>query len=294
MIVYGTKIKSDISFPLDFSQETKIRYEIELSSKVPKKLKNAITYGLSLYSSHGRNVYLHSDRLIDSSSNRGQPWCFEVKEIVRFYWQSGDGTIYYELDDKGDVDLLNFWFVHQFLPIYMTLENMYDFIHAGAVEIEGKPILFIAPSMGGKSTLTDYFIKQGHVLVSDDKVPIYIEEGRWMAVGSHPYHRPFRDYEVFGYRAEHFIEEFKPIQAFYVLEKIDAKDNIVIEEIKGVEKFNILLSQYLYTVGFNRAQHMKHVTIMLGTIRIFKIKIPWDMKRLEEVYEAIIRHHNRV
>ncbi len=294
MTVYGTKIKSDLSFPLDFSQETKIRYEIELSSKIPQKLKNAITYGLPLYWSHGRNVYLHSDRLIVDGNTIGQQWCYEVKEVVLFYWQSGDRTIYYELHDKGDVDLLNFWFVHQFLPIYMTLENMYDFIHAGSIEIEGKPILFIAPSMGGKSTLTDYFIKQGHVLVSDDKVPIFIEDDKFMAVGSHPYHRPFRDYEVFGYRAEHFIKEFKPIQTFYVLEKVDAKEDIVIEEIKGIEKFNILLSQYLYTVGFNRARHMKHATIMLGTIRIFKIKIPWNMERLGEVYEAIMQHSKRV
>ena len=294
MTVYGTKIKSDISFPLDLSQETKIQYEIELSSRVPQKLKNAITHGLSLYWSHGRNVYLHSDRLINDGSKIGQPWCYEVRDVVRLYWQGGDKTIYYELDDKGDVDLLGFWLFHQFLPIYMTLENMYDFIHAGAVEIEGKPILFIAPSMGGKSTLTDYFIKQGHVLVSDDKVPIFIEDGKFMATGSHPYHRPYRDYEVLGYRAENFTREFKPIQAFYVLEKIGAKDNTAIEEIKGVEKFNILLSQYLYTVGFNRARHMKQVTTMLGTIRIFKVKIPWNMERLGEVYEAILQHNKRI
>ncbi len=35
MIVYGTKIKSDIDFPLDLSHETETRYEVELSSKVP-------------------------------------------------------------------------------------------------------------------------------------------------------------------------------------------------------------------------------------------------------------------
>ena len=34
MIVYGTKIKSDIDFPLDLSQETETRYELELSSAI--------------------------------------------------------------------------------------------------------------------------------------------------------------------------------------------------------------------------------------------------------------------
>lgn len=42
MIVYGTKIKSDIDFPLDLSHETAVRYEVELSSKVPEESKDFI------------------------------------------------------------------------------------------------------------------------------------------------------------------------------------------------------------------------------------------------------------
>ncbi|MDD3775743.1 MAG: hypothetical protein PHV08_07300 [Sulfurovaceae bacterium] len=116
MTVYGTKIKSDLSFSLDFSQESETEYEIALSSGVPETLKKASLCNNVIYSSHGRSVYLHSDRLIDGSSKIGQPWCFEVKEVVRFYWYGGDRTIYYELDDKGDVDLLNFWLSINFCP----------------------------------------------------------------------------------------------------------------------------------------------------------------------------------
>jgi len=35
MTVYGTKIKSDITFLLNLSHKTETRYELELSSKVP-------------------------------------------------------------------------------------------------------------------------------------------------------------------------------------------------------------------------------------------------------------------
>ncbi len=52
MIVYGTKIKSDITFPLDLSQETETRYKVELSSKVPVLLKNSIVCGFPLYWAH--------------------------------------------------------------------------------------------------------------------------------------------------------------------------------------------------------------------------------------------------
>ena len=170
-IVYGTKIKSDIALPLNLSHGTEIRYEAELSSQLPDKLRKAITYGFPFYSAHGRKVYLYSDRALDGGET-GQPWCYEVKDIVRFYWNGDERTIYYELDNKGEINLLGFWFIHLFFPLYLTLENMYDFLHAGAVEVAGKPILFIEPSMGGKSTMTDYFIKQGHLLISDHYCPV--------------------------------------------------------------------------------------------------------------------------
>jgi len=49
MIVYGTKIKSDIDFPLDLSRETEVRYEVELSSKIPLELRQSIICGFPLY-----------------------------------------------------------------------------------------------------------------------------------------------------------------------------------------------------------------------------------------------------
>ena len=72
MTLYGTKIKSDIDFPQDLSQNTETRYEVELSSKLPEKLENAITCGLPFYYAHGRNVNLYSDREFDGSE-AGQP-----------------------------------------------------------------------------------------------------------------------------------------------------------------------------------------------------------------------------
>ena len=149
MKVYGTKIKSDIDFPQDLSQETETRYEVELFSSIPVELKQSITCGFPLYWAYDRNVYLYSDRLFDGSEV-GQPWCYEVKDVVTFCWTGGEETIYYELHKEGNADLLGFWFIHLLLPRYMTLENRYDFFHAGVVEIESKPILFM-PSEGAEA-----------------------------------------------------------------------------------------------------------------------------------------------
>ena len=293
MIVYGTKIKSDIDFPLDLSQETETRYEVELSSKVPALLKNSIVCGFPLYWAHDRKVYLYSDREFDGTEV-DQPWCYEVQDIVTFYWVGGERTIYYELGEKGDTNLLSFWFVHLLLPLYMTLENMYDFLHAGAVEVEGKPIFFIAPSMGGKSTMTDYFIKQGHPLISDDKVPTFIADGKFMAVGSHPYHRPYRKFEELGYRVEKLTTSFNPIHSFYELEGVDGDAEISIEEIKGFYKFDVLLPNYLYMFSWLRAERLKYLSKMLNEVRVFHVKVPWDMDRLGEVHQQIVEHSKEI
>ena len=209
---------------------------------------------------------------------------------MRFYWRGGEEIIYYELLEEGDADLLSFWFIHLLLPLYLGLEEKYEFLHAGAVEVEGKPIFFIAPSMGGKSTMTDYFIKQGHTLISDDKVPTFIKDGKFMAVGSFPYHRPYRKFEDVGYHVENFITDFKPIHVMYVLEGVESDGDITIEEIKGFKKFDSLFLNYIYVFPFLKKKRIKYFSNMLNSIKVFHVKVPWDMGRLSEVHDAICRN----
>jgi hypothetical protein len=290
MILYGTEVSSDIGFPLDFTHETEVRHEVNLSSGPPDALRSAITCGVPLYWAHGRKVYLYSDRPFEGSES-GQPWCYEVEDLLRFYWVSGEELIYYELGTECDAALLGFWFTHLMLPFYLALEGRYDFMHAGAVEIDGKPVLFLAPSTGGKSTMTDYFIRRGHVLLSDDKVPILAEGGRYLAGGSHPYHRPYRKFEDLGYRVEKFSAGFKPIHAFYLLERAYAEEAVEIEEVRGFEKFHGLLPHYLFRFFSWKQQERLHtLTGMINAIRVFRVRVPWDMARLGEVHDVICGH----
>jgi len=289
MNIYGSKIKSDLAFPLNLPHDSDTRYELELSSEMPEDLKQSITCGFPFYMAHGRKVYLYSDRLFDGAE-AGQPWCYEIKGVLRFYWRGGEQKIYYKLDEQGDSNLLSFWFIHLLLPLYFTLENKYDFLHAGAIEVSGSPILFIAPSMGGKSTMTDYFIKQGHTLISDDKVATFINNGQCMAVGSHPYHRPYRKFEELGFHTENFTTSFKPIHAFYSLEAIDRNAEIAIDEIKGAKKFETLLPAYLYMFHFLMPRRLQYLSSILRSTRVFNLKIPWELALQSKVHDAICEH----
>ncbi|WP_345986756.1 hypothetical protein WCX49_06420 [Sulfurimonas sp. HSL-1656] len=293
MIVYGTEISSDIAFPLELPETGAVKYALTLSSRPTESLKASITCGFPIYYAHGRKVYLYTDRLFDGA-DRGQPWHYEVKDVCSFYWIGGESEIYYELHKEGDAALLAFWFIHLLLPLYFSFEEMYDFFHAGAVEIDGRPVLFIAPSMGGKSTMTDYFIRQGHTLVSDDKVPTFIDGDRFIAVGAHPYHRPYRKFEELGYHVAGFMTDFKPISAFYVLEKADAEATVAIEEITGFRKFEALLPNYLFLFAFLKEKRLKYLSALLNQVNVYTIRVPHDLDRLSEVHAAICVHHRGI
>lgn len=245
------------------------------------------TYPLA--STHGRRLALHTDREL-ARSVAGQQWCMEVKDIVSFRWVSGESEINYVLHLQGTPALLAFWLVHIFLPLQLTLERGYDFIHAAAVEASGGPILFIAPSHGGKSTMGAYFLKRGHPMLSDDKVAMFVDQNRYFASPSHPHHRPYRQFEVLGDPVEPFATRSQPIHAFYVLERGEPDATVEISEVTGFRKFQKLLPNYLYGFGFLHEQRLRWLADLANQSLIYRVIRPWNLDRMGEVYDTICAH----
>jgi len=243
----------------------------------------------SLYSTHGRALWLCTDRPFGRSS-QGQSWRLEVEGLVDFLWVGGESQVYYRFQGEPDKALLAFWFVHIFLPLFLTLERGYDFIHGSAVEISGQPILFLAPSMGGKSTLGAYFLQQGHAMLSDDKVATCLHHGRFYGVPSHPHHRPFREREVLGYPVGNFFTRAAPIQAIYLLERGQPDSNTTICEVEGFRKFERLLPHYLFSFRFLQQQRLHWLAQLADRSLVFEVTRPWKMDAMEQVYRAICDH----
>jgi len=93
-------------------------------------------------------------------------WALEIKDVVTLMWDASEKKIIYNKGENYSPKRLQFWIFHTFFPIVLELEHIYRILHVGSVEIEGKPVLFSAFSFGGKSTMTDYFIKKGHTMLS--------------------------------------------------------------------------------------------------------------------------------
>ena len=221
-------------------------------------------------------------------------WGFHIKDVIFFWWESKTNTIYYKLETSGTPELLAYWLLHIALPMILTVEEEYIFLHAGAVEVQGKPILFLAESFGGKSTMTNFFIGQGHAMISDDKVGTFEKDGLFFAVPSYPYQRPYRKPEDMGIYIENFATESKPIHAFYALEQADKDADIEIDEMTGMEKFYVLRLSSQFNLSFQKKERFEDLMRISNSVNMFRIKVPWDMDRLPEVYKAIVKHTEEI
>ena len=242
----------------------------------------------------GRKARYLAQQDFSDSTATGSPWALEIADVVTLFWSINSAEIYYEAKHQFTPDRLRFWVCHTVLPLKFALEKQYEMLHVGAVEVAGRPIFFSASSFGGKSTLTDYFIQQGHALYSDDSLALYPQGEQFYAVASYPFHRPYREPEVLGYPANNVAREAKPVLAGYVLEKVAKGDAITITELKGVDKFKAFHLSGFIDLGFFKTHHFEVRTAMANAIQVYKITIPWELSQINKVYDSIIVHCSTV
>lgn len=295
--LYGVRVVSDFDLfgrPVPLTATAPGEHDtLRLENAGTGEAVDALSNAIPLFSNHGRDLLLLTDRPLALSVG-GQPWNLEVRDVVSLSWTGGDPTVRYRLHNEGTRELLVFWFVHIFLPLHLTLERGWDFIHAAAVEIDDNTVLFVAPSTGGKSTLGDYFLKRGHPMLADDKVATFLHEGDYWAVPSHPHHRPFRKFEVLGYPIENFAAQSGPVHAFYALEAAEPDSRVEISEVEGFRKFENLLPHYLFSFRFLKEQRMRWLAQLADKSRLFRVKRPWNLDRMHDVYDAICAHSRSV
>lgn len=289
MIAYGTRIHTDPPLTIDLPEDTSASYDIHLIEGVPKEIKTQLSLGYPFLRAQQRYIYLYSDRM-PGIREPGQPWCYEIKDIVRFYWLGGERCIYYTVGPAGDAKLLSYWFIHVFLPYFLCVEGMYQFFHASAVEIGNTAHLFMAPSMGGKSTLTDALLTYGAPLIGDDKIPIFSRGDSFMAVPSHPYHRPYRKFEDLGLRAQKLSKTFRPIQHIYILSSVSGTAEPALIPLHGHQKFTALFPHFFHFSSPLRPQRFRFLSEIASNIPISTLEIPWNLKKLENISHLLTRH----
>jgi len=225
-----------------------------------------------------------------SECETGCLWGVDVKDLVQFVWRRGEHSIYYHTEERCTPELLQFWTLHTIIPMMLSLDQTYSILHVGAVTIGDAAIIFSADSFGGKSTLTDYFLRKGHRLLSDDTLGVYEDENRFLAVASYPFHRPFRSAESLGYKVSEVVETPKVIKAVYLLERADAKAAVAISEVQGVEKYKALHFSTFIDFDFLKKSTFSKMSAFVNVTPVYRVTVPWEIVRLEAVYKSICKH----
>lgn len=248
-----------------------------------------LTVGSEYMPMSGRQARYASEKPF-SLCQEGCSWGVEVKDVASFIWRCGEHSIAYIPQQLLAPELLQFWILHTILPMALALEKTYEILHVGAVEVNGEPILFSAESFGGKSTMTDYFLKQGHTLLSDDTLGVYKKNGDYVAVASYPFHRPYRKAESLGDKVVNVSTHPKPIKAIFLLEKSEARADVAIEELKGIEKYKAFHFSTFINFDFLQQHRFQLLGEMANTLPVYKVSVPWDITRIDEVYHSIITY----
>jgi hypothetical protein len=221
-------------------------------------------------------------------------WALEVKGVVSLIWDGYNRRIFFIHGSGYTPERLRFWLCHTFFPLVLELSRTYHFLHVGSVEVQGRVVLFSALSFGGKSTLTDYFINQGHTMFSDDSLGIEQRESSYFAVPSYPFQRPFRQPETLGHYVDNFATSPRPIHVVFSLASAAPDAEVTITELSGIDKFKAFhFSAYVNWQGMKQ-ERFRFFSEMAASVPMYKIIIPWDLNRLGEVYDEITAHVNCV
>jgi len=219
---------------------------------------------------------------------RGQYWGLEIRGLFLLVWDRDNSSIRYIKKNKYTRESLLYWVLHTFLPMILQLEQRFTIVHTGCVEINKSATLLLAPSFGGKSTLVSHFFKREFNILCDDTLGIDIVDNRYYAIPSYPFYRPYREVESLGIEIENFNSTPKPINSIYLLEKSPPNSPIEIVEVFGIEKFKALHFSLFIDFESIRKDSFAFLMKLSDHIHIYKITLPWDLDRLDEVYNSIV------
>ena len=287
--MYLTHITHDFDFALA-SQMEEALHSLQFKKTGSVHLLPLFKTKIYFHNNQNRNIHLTLGKKINSSV---KSFSFTIEDIVKFFWTEGSGKVEYKYLKQANEKLVHYWLLHTFLPLYYEIENIYDMFHVGAVEIEGKASLFAAPSFGGKSTLTYHFLQKGHTLLCDDTLALTQRKETCMAVPSYPYARNYRAFEDLGEHISDFSKRSLPVGCIYKLLKAEAEDEVVIKEVKGVEKFAVIEMCSDIKLSFLKEKKFSHLHHLTQCLPVYSIKVPQNLHRLDEVYEKITAHFKK-
>lgn len=262
-----------------------------------------------------------ADVMIVKTNSHEQPlltknWLFEekrvlfkIENIAIFAIEEGNKITVYPLDDYNE-RIVKLYILGTCVGVLLFQRNILP-LHGSAIAIDGKAYLFIGEQGAGKSTLAATFIKNGYQLISDDVIPISInDELVPMVLPAYPQQKLWDDalsnigknpadfQSIYGREKKYcvpvvdkFCYDPMPLGGIFELRKTD-KEQLTIDSINGLQCLNILSmhtyrNQLLNKMGLIN-WHFRCITQLVNNISVSQIKRPEGIFTAELIKSEVI------
>jgi len=291
-VAYGVSVTSPETLPVNLPENGDADHSVKLVfSKYQATNDEMFQFAAPTVNMHDRAITLSSNLPVNEDRRATKRhWKIAVSNLFSFTWSNQGDSIQINSKQNPDMKLVAFWLLHTVIPAYLMLKETSFFLHASSVVVDNQAVLFIAPTHGGKSTMVDYFIRQGFHFLSDDKTRLAPGADEYTVFPSHPYRRPFREFEVLGKYSENLARRSLPVNSLFALNLVDPGDDFRVTKTAGLEKFELLKEAFLYEPVSLTEWEIKKVLKMAQLCQVYRAEIPRGIERLPEACEMILDH----
>jgi len=289
---FGLNIDSEIPF-LDMPRMEGAPDVVVNCGKVPSEIPNAKIKGVRYQAGPGA-------------------FLLQVDGIAGYYITEGRRILIERKPGATDEEILLF-LMGSAMGALLHQRNILP-LHAGAVQVDGKAVLFIGPSSIGKSTLAGGFQKRGYALLADDVCAVSANgDGEAIAIPGFPRLKLWADTlnkldtEKSGLTRVRLDHDFKkyfvpfnntapepmPVRSVFVLQSTNT-DQFEVEELMGMGRIEPLLNhtyrpRFLEGLGGKKA-HFRLCSQVADKARVIKVVRPRKGFRLDELMDLAERH----
>jgi hypothetical protein len=233
-------------------------------------------------------------------------------ELCDFILDTGQRHIHVLPHHQLDDDSIEHLLVDQVIPRLLAHEG-HLLLHACAVNVEGRTVLFLGKSGWGKSTLAALFHHAGYALYSDDCVLLRQQSSHWQTIATYPSLRLYEDSienifvgdsslsPVSEYSDKQRIalsveqEQVPPaLHAMYFLsDPENAADDIQISRMQAANTCIELIERSFRLDVDNRLQSkqlMASAAALTQSVPAFRLSYPHNFENNSELIAQLIQH----
>ena len=226
-------------------------------------------------------------------------------DVGRFKLTKGKEVV---IDPHPEVDeyLLSMFLTGSVLALTLN-QRGYHLIHASCVKVDGYAVAFLGGSGYGKSTLANYFYKNGYPVVADDYVALTLKGDVAVVTPGFPTLKLSPQYiDIMKIDPDDVLRTEHDLKSNYVhagngfsgeelilkgLYIIDPGEPLSLRKLDKQEAMeNLLRYSYAIKVLTNpqKVENLKNNALLIKNTNLNLLTVPRDLEVLEQVYQMVL------